>query len=194
MSPSDRTPPAHPGPGGFEQEFPGGSRSANACVRALVRTNDAVLASFRTGLRQHSLSASARQALAALETAGRPMTPTEISAHLMVTTASMTSLVDTLQRRGLVTRVADSSDRRKQLVSLTPAGQAAVDEFLPQIVALQTAMTARLTEAEKEQLKHLLDVVRATISEMDSTAVAAAAPPRAAPQRRHGPPDRGAPR
>ena len=163
-------------------------------MRALVRTNDAVLASFRTGLRHHSLSASARQALAALETAGQPMTPTEISAHLMVTTASMTSLVDTLQRRGLVTRVADSRDRRKQLVSLTPAGQAAVNEFLPQIVALQTAMTARLTEAEKEQLKHLLDVVRATISEIDATAVAAAAPPRAAPQRHPGHPDQGTPR
>ena len=42
-------------------------------------------------------------------------------------------------------------------------------------------MTARLTEAEKEQLKHPLDVLRATISEVDATAIAAAAPPRAAP-------------
>ena len=42
-------------------------------------------------------------------------------------------------------------------------------------------MTAALTEAEKEQLKRLLDVVRSTICEMDATAIVAAAPPRAAP-------------
>lgn len=48
-------------------------------------------------------------------------------------------------------------------------------------------MTARLTEAEEEQLKHLLDVLRATISEIDATAIAAAAPPRAAPQHHHAP-------
>jgi DNA-binding MarR family transcriptional regulator len=181
MNPAPRTPPADTRPGGFEDEFPGGSRSANACVRALVRTNDAVMASFHAGLRQHSLSASARQALAALERVGRPMTPTEISARLMVTTASITSLIDTLERRGLVARSADADDRRRQFVQLTDAGKETVDEFLPKIVALQTAMTAKLTEADREQLERLLDIVADTITELDAVAVAAEAPARVPP-------------
>jgi DNA-binding MarR family transcriptional regulator len=104
----------------------------------------------------------------------------------MITTASITSLIDTLEKRGLVTRSVASDDRRKQLVTLTSAGHEAVTDFLPKIVALQTAMTARLTEGEKQQLERLLDVIGETITELDPVSVAEQAPARVPPERPRG--------
>ena len=145
---------------------------------ALARTSGAIMALFNASLRHRELSATGRQALAVLDGAGQPMSPTAISERLLVTTASMTSLLDTLERRGLVIRQPDPDDRRKQLVSLTRAGQQVVDEFLPEVVALQTAMMTGLNEADRRQLVRLLGVIREALADIDADAVVAAAPPR----------------
>jgi DNA-binding MarR family transcriptional regulator len=97
---------------------------------------------------------------------------------MFITTASTTSLLDTLERRALVTRPPDPVDRRRILVALTDAGQQVVDEFLPQVVALQTAALARLSEVERAQLLRSLAVIRETVAELDGDRATAAAPRR----------------
>ncbi|MHB1067714.1 MAG: MarR family winged helix-turn-helix transcriptional regulator [Candidatus Nanopelagicales bacterium] len=173
-----------PRPTGFEQEFPGSSQSANASVIALVRTCGNFMALTNRTMSPYGLSSAGRQALAVLEGAGGPLSPTQISQRLFVTTPSTTSLLDTLERRGLVTRLPDPDDRRKILVALTDAGQRVVDEFLPQVVALQTAALARLSESERAQLLHCLTVIQETVAGLDGEKVAAAAPPRSRPLKR----------
>jgi DNA-binding MarR family transcriptional regulator len=165
-------------PSEFEREFPGSSQSANASVIALVRTYDAVIGMTNKTMGTFGLSAAGRQALAVLEGAGGPLSPTVIAQRLFVTTASTTSLLDTLERRGLVTRLPDPDDRRKIHVTLTNAGQKLVDEFLPQVVALQTAALAGLTEAERTQLLNYFAVIRETVAELDGAKIAATARPR----------------
>jgi DNA-binding MarR family transcriptional regulator len=150
---------------------------------ALVRTCDESLAMVNRALRRHGLSAAGRQALAVLEGAGRPLSPTTIAGRLVINTASMTSLLDTLERRGLVERRPDPDDRRRLLVSLTDAGRSAVDAFLPEVVALQTAITSGLSEAERQQLGRFLSEIRAAIETVDADAVVAAAPRRVRPRR-----------
>jgi len=119
-----------------------------------------------------------------LEGAGGPLSPTVIAERLLVTTASTTSLLDTLERRGLVTRLPDPDDRRRQLVTLTDAGRRIVDEFLPQVVALQTAVMAGISETERTRLLRSLAAIREAITELDPDAVVAAAPRRIKRQRR----------
>jgi DNA-binding MarR family transcriptional regulator len=162
----------------FEQEFPGGSQSANASVVALVQVGEAFLALVDRALRHHKLSRAGREALAVIEGAGKPLSPTAIAQRLIVTTASVTSLLDTLQGRGLVVRQPDPRDRRGLLVALTPAGRALVQEFLPQVVALQTEAMAGLSEPQRQQLMKLLSTVRAGITAVDAEAVVRDAPPR----------------
>lgn len=162
----------------FASEFPGCSESANASVRALVRTSDAYMAMMSRAMRRHGLSAAGRQALAVLEGAGQPLSPTAISERMMVTTASTTSLLDTLERRGLVTRLPDPDDRRRLLVSLTDDGQDLVDAFLPEVVAVQTALMESLSEAERKRFIRSLDMTREVIAGLDVDAVVAAAPRR----------------
>jgi DNA-binding MarR family transcriptional regulator len=170
-------------PSAFEREFPGGSESANASIVSLVRTYDVSIAMINRAMSRYGLSGAGRQALAVLEGAGRPLSPTEISERLLVTTASTTSLLDTLEGRGLVTRLPDPDDRRKQLVNLTDDGRALVDDFLPQVIALQTAALARLSAAERSRLLRSLAVIRETIADLDADAVVDGAPRRIPPLR-----------
>jgi len=129
-------------------------------------------------VRHHGLSAAGRQALAILEGSAEPLSPTTIAERLLVTTASTTSLLDTLERRGLLTRLPDPDDRRKLLVSLTEEGRQVVDDFLPEVVTLQTAVMAGLGEAERRRLMRSLAAIRAAISAVDPVAVVAGAPRR----------------
>lgn len=174
--------PASPArePNPFEHEFPGGSESANACAIALVQTAEAWIALANKALAQHRLSPAGRQALAVLEGADRPLSPTTLAERLLVTTASTTSLLDTLERRGLVARSPDPDDRRKILVTLTENGRQVVDQFLPQIVALQTALMAGLTETQRRQLIESLTTIRDATRTLDTDAVISTAPPRVA--------------
>jgi DNA-binding MarR family transcriptional regulator len=162
----------------FEKEFPGASASANQSIVALIRAAEAVVAVSNKALRSHGLSPAGRQALAILEGAHQPLSPTTISERLFVTTASTTSLLDTLEKRGLVTRTTDPDDRRRQLVAITDEGRAIVDEFLPQIVALQTAIMAGIGEPERTRLTKTLVAIRAGAAAVDVDDVLRSAPQR----------------
>ena len=149
---------------------------------ALVHTGETFLACIDRALRPHRLSRAGREALAVLDGAGQPLSPTAIAERLIVTTASITSLLDTLERRGLVTRQPDPTDRRKLLIMITQDGKAIVDQFLPEVVALQTAALATLTEAQRRQLVELLATVGANLTTLDADDVIRAAAPRGAPR------------
>jgi DNA-binding MarR family transcriptional regulator len=166
----------------FMQEFPGSSESANATVIALVRTADALMAASNALMASYGLSAAGRQALAILEGAAGPLSPTEISQRMFTTTASTTSLLDTLEQGGYVTRARHPDDRRKVLVTLTPVGRDLVDDYLPKLVALQTAALADVDESAREHLQASLATMQATVAALDVAQVAAQTKPRGKPQ------------
>jgi len=136
----------------------------------MVRAGYGFIALVNKSLRSHDLSAAGRETLAVLEGAGGPLSPGIIAERLIVTAATMTSVLDTLERRDLVERTVDKADRRRQLVSITPAGREAVDAFLPQIVALQTELMRGFSEDERTQLTAYLDRVRAALIELEERA------------------------
>lgn len=65
-----------------------------------------------------------REALAVLRHLDRsgPLTVTEAAEHFSRSQAAMSELVSRIEVRGLISRVADERDRRRQLVWLTAAG------------------------------------------------------------------------
>src|SRR5258708_29873059 len=94
----------------------------------LARTASLFLAEMDR--RRHTvvnLSASASQILTTVEGAGEPLAPHIIADRLLVTTGTMTTLLDTLERRGLIRRIPYPGDRRKLLIDLTDDGRAVVD-------------------------------------------------------------------
>ena len=128
--------------------------------------------------RQHGLSNAAAQTLSIIEGAGGPLAPSIIAGRLMVTTGSMTSLLDTLERRGLVRRQPHPSDRRQLLVHLTDKGQTLVDTFLPEVVAVQTALVAGLSEADRAAAVRLAERLAEAATTINVADAVAGAKPR----------------
>ena len=128
--------------------------------------------------KRHGLSNAGAQTLAIIEGAGEPLAPSIIAGRLMVTSGSMTSLLDTLERRSLVQRQPHPSDRRGLLVHLTDEGRALVDTFLPQIVAVQTALVAGLSEADRAAAVRLTERLAQAATTVDVVDTATQAKPR----------------
>ena len=83
--------------------------------------------------------------------------PDVIADRLLVTTGSMTSLLDNLEKRGLIRRQPHPDDRRKLLIDITPAAQTIVDELLPSLHARERdVMAAALSPSEQRSLLRLI--------------------------------------
>ena len=80
----------------------------------------------------------------------------------------MTSLLDTLEGRGLIERHPHPTDRRKVLIHLTDSAREIVDQMLPTVHATATEAFADLTESEREQMIRSLGMIRARLAEVAS--------------------------
>lgn len=57
-----------------------------------------------------------------------PLSATELGAKVLLTSGSMTTAIDRLERRGLVIRHDDRNDRRSRLIHLTPSGRKLIEK------------------------------------------------------------------
>ena len=88
-----------------------------------------------------------------------PMTPADLAAKAGVARATITGLVDTLERDGLVTRQHDPHDRRMMLVHLTSKGTETLEGILPGHFQQMAAQMAPLSEQERKTLVRLLNKI-----------------------------------
>src|SRR3954449_13476940 len=142
----------------FEDEFPGADALATECFVNLWRAAELLVGLHnRDTLDRYKLSASARDVLAVVEGAGQPLEPSVIAERLVVTTGSMTSLLDNLEKRALVRRLPHPDDRRKLLIDITPEARLIVDELLPALHARERdVIGAALTVTEQRALLRYL--------------------------------------
>ena len=98
---------------------------------------------------------------------------------MLISSASTTSLVDTLERRGLVERQPHPTDRRKVLINLTSAGQRVVDQQLPALHAVIAEAISTLSEPDRQRLLASLTTIRARVSEIADQPLPPAKPRRA---------------
>jgi DNA-binding MarR family transcriptional regulator len=84
---------------------------------------------------------------------GRPMR--ELAEHFSCDASYITSLVDTLEHKGLAERRPCPTDRRVKTVVLTPKGEAAQAELFEMMWQPPKSFEA-LTSAEQRQLRDLL--------------------------------------
>ena len=128
-------------------------------LRRLTVELDAVGQRF-AGL--HGLGRTDVRALVAImdaTRAGRPMTAGALGAAVELSSASVTALVDRLERVGHVERVRDEHDRRRVVLEMTPAAMAAGGEFFG---GLQRDLVAAMDSYSYEELA----VVRRFLEEM----------------------------
>lgn len=162
----------------FSREFPSGDATATECAQNLILASTRFTEADTRALRRHGLSIAARVMLATIEGSGGPLAASVLAERLLVSGASITSLVDTLERRGLVRRVRPDGDRRVVLVELTEAAQPVIDAFLAEITALHAAEFSIFTPDEREQFITLLARFAAHVETLDVDAITARAKPR----------------
>jgi len=87
--------------------------------------------------------------------------------------ASLTRLLQAMQQQGWVTRSADPNDNRVTNATLTPAGQAVVDQALPRRAAFFEESLQGLSDQDIQALTQVLDLLERNFAQ--------AAMPRAQP-------------
>jgi DNA-binding MarR family transcriptional regulator len=148
----------------FEAEFPGASSLATECVINLLHGADLILGQMTQWLRADGLSPTAGQVLAIVEGAGEPLPPHVIRERLLVTSGTMTALLDTLEKHGWVRRIAHPQDRRKLLVAITDAARDLLNRRMPQLHARERAWLAGLTSDEQAALVRALGIIQARVT------------------------------
>jgi DNA-binding MarR family transcriptional regulator len=101
------------------------------------------------------LSMSRAKALWALDTEG-PQRAGSLADRFGCAAATVTDLVDGLERDGFVTRSPDPTDRRAVLISITAAGRTAATSARERKRAVLDAVFGQLNADEREQLSTLL--------------------------------------
>jgi len=174
----------------FEDEYPGASALATECYANLLRAADLLMGLHnRHTLDQYKLSPSGRGVLAVVEGAGQPLEPSVIAERLVVTTGSMTSLLDNLEKRGLVRRLPHPEDRRKLLIDVTTDARAIVDELLPTLHARERdVIGAALTPSEQRSLLRYLAKLQQAAADARSAPAPDGAIPRRSPRPQSDPP------
>ncbi|QLY29824.1 MarR family transcriptional regulator [Nocardia huaxiensis] len=84
-----------------------------------------------------------------------PRTAGELARHIGVTTASMTTMIDRLEKAGFVSRTRDPQDRRRVVVELV-TGRARAD-IAPLFAPLVKSWRARLDGYDQRDLELIID-------------------------------------
>lgn len=82
--------------------------------------------------------------------------PSKLAEKAGVSRATMTGLIDSLQRDHLVSRMIDPKDRRQTMVKLTARGQAKLDEVMPDYYRRVNQLMSVLSREEGETLMQIM--------------------------------------
>lgn len=129
-----------------------------AAVRAyvkLIRASRAVLARIEPLLAASGLTPTQLGVLEAVLHKG-PQTQRALGRLVLTSAGNMTDVIDKLESRDLVRRVAVPGDRRSLHVELTPAGRALIEEVFPRHAADIASAMAGVAARDLVRLDGLL--------------------------------------
>ena len=98
----------------------------------------------------------------------QPLAASELAEQACVTKQTITSLLDGLERDGLVQRNPHPQDRRSTMINLLPKGQALLQHIMPAMYRRQVEMMKDLSSEEQRMLITLLKKVQVCADEQQS--------------------------
>jgi DNA-binding MarR family transcriptional regulator len=141
----------------FVDEYPEADPSCTEAFASLLVVGDVLMDVHERRIEATlGTSQTAAQALAIVDGAGQPLTPSDIAERMLVSSATITSVLDTLERRGWVRRTPNPDDRRSLLIEITDDGRAMSDAFIPGLHKLERQVMSELNASERKQLMALL--------------------------------------
>jgi DNA-binding MarR family transcriptional regulator len=150
-------------PADYHEQTPDANVLATEAVMNTIRTADMLFGEIGRLLRPLNVSSAGGLVLGLLRDRG-PMSPSELGEGLIVTRATVTGLLDSLERRGFVRRSAHPSDRRSLVVEITPEGVAVLKQVRSIIHAQETAWMGVLSDGDLRRYIRLLHRIQDSVA------------------------------
>ena len=150
-------------PGDYYEQTPDANVLATEAVMNTIATADLLFDRIARLLRPLKVSAAGGLVLGILRDHG-PMSPSELGERLIVTRATVTGLVDSLERRGFASRASNPADRRSLIVEITPAGLTVLQELRTVIHRNERDFMAALSDDEVRTYIGLLHRIQETVT------------------------------
>jgi DNA-binding MarR family transcriptional regulator len=94
------------------------------------------------------------------------LTPSQLSEYAGVTRGTITGLLSSLERSGLVTRLKHPEDGRMFMIELTESALTLIEHILPERLQRHSEFMSLLTEEEQHQLIYLLEKLTQRLPEL----------------------------
>lgn len=151
----------------FDTLYPAASAAATECAMNLVLTADLLVKRIARLLQPLHLTPASALVLSILADAQSPLPPNAIADRLIVSRATVTGLLDSLERRAYIRRRPHPSDRRMILAEITTSGREAADAFRPIVHRHEKEWFAVLGETEQQRLLVALQRLQESLRETD---------------------------
>ena len=122
---------------------------------ALIRAREGVMGPIRDMLSQTGITEQQWRVLRVLAEYG-PMDTKTLADRSSLLFPSLTRIASTLRTKGLVTQTRDTTDRRRQIIEITHAGQKIIDDRAAQTAQIVADFKTRLGQDKYETLLDLL--------------------------------------
>lgn len=153
----------------FARRYPGMDITAVEAFLTLLRVASDLIEGLDACLARHGLLQGRWWVLVLLmREDDLTASPSSLAEKAGVTRATMTGLLDSLERAGLVERIADFGDRRRTRIRMTAAGQDRMDAVMPDYYRRVAGLMADLGDKERQQLVAMLEQVGARVSLLKS--------------------------
>ena len=120
----------------------------------LMRASDTISSEIHTSLLEKNLTISQFGILETLYHVG-PMSQKELGTKILKSTANITTVLDNLEKRELVVRVRNETDKRYITVELTDSGRKLISEIFPSHVKKIESIFKILNCEQKRALQEL---------------------------------------
>lgn len=130
--------------------------TARSLPIALIRAREGVMAPIRDMLASTGITEQQWRVLRVLAEHG-PLDSTTLADRASLLVPSLTRIVRTMTERGFVTQTRGQGDRRRQVIAITPAGQAVITGNAPRAAEIVAGFKAALGEQDYETLLDLLE-------------------------------------
>lgn len=139
-------------------ELPALNTTGMALIGRLQIVHKRLTQGMTANFRQHGLTDAGFDVLATLRRSGSPyqLTPNQLLAQTLVTSGSLTSRLQSLEKQGFISRSFAEHDKRSVVVSLTRSGKQIIEQALVDHAATQQQLLSGLSPLEQQQLVQLL--------------------------------------
>lgn len=133
-------------------------------TRLLLLVGGNLLEELERSLKPHGLNDSDFRTLMMIHSSpSGSASPSELCEYAQQGATNMTRIANVLVKAGLVTRAASAEDRRRVVLSITPAGKRLVRKILPPLFPRVLGAFASLSASDKRTLDRLLRQVALNI-------------------------------